>query len=204
VSGQYQIQQLLLWVIHLERVTTLVLVALGASALAIRLAVLRLRARGRPHPGPAWLTSVGGALLIAVSLGAGASATLLSVRPDTFFLIQMGRDAVARRDTAGIITYYEPLARWQTDRVDVYENLALAYFDQRHPRAGIAALHAALALSPSLQDNLVCGAVHLALGEVAQVRVHVEAARLLVSTPEQQAAVERLAAAASPPSVNGR
>lgn len=203
MTAQHEIQQVLLWVIHLERVAIFVLVAIGAAALALRLVVLRRRTSGPAGDARSEIVGGRGTAIAALSLGAAAASSYMAIRPDTFFLFQMGRDAVARQDASGIITYYEPLVRWNTVGLDVYESLALAYFSDNRPRDGIAMLHRAIAISPTPDDLLICASVHLALGELAEVRAHVEAARPLIQTKEQQAAVDRLAAA-STPAVPGR
>lgn len=195
MNSQHLIQHSLLWLIHLERVAAFVLVAIGSAAFAARILLLRRRSMGIESGSRAWVAGFRGATAGVLSVGVALMAASLAVRPDVFFLTQMGRDAVARKDAVDIINYYEPLVGRDSVGLDVYENLALAYLSRGRPRDAIAVLHVALATTPAAEDHLICASVHLALGENAEARAHADTARTLAYTPEQRAAVERLAAA---------
>jgi tetratricopeptide (TPR) repeat protein len=180
------------WSLHVCRVGLWALAAVWLFVTAIRMAVLAGRrfdpALLVPRPRHA-----GVAALLSVLCGAAASA--MAIRPDERFLVNRGGLAAERADCAAAVRYLEPLARWNSTRPEVYENLGMCYLVGRRFRDAVGAFHRARALAPTPEAYAYCALAHVQLGEVEEARRDLEQALPLARTEKDKAEfASRLAA----------
>ena len=189
---------------HLGRVAFWVLLALWTLTVAVRLAAaaaLHRRLAG-VIPGLAPRGRLAAALLpVLVVLG---GAAFLAARPDERFHLVEGRLAMDRGDYEAALAYYEPLARWGTDRPEVYENLALVYIGRRRFADALPMLREAQLRSPSFEAFAYAAHAHLALGEVEAARAQLAAAAGLVRGEADRRALAELEARAGAAAPGGR
>jgi tetratricopeptide (TPR) repeat protein len=183
------------WSLHLCRVGLWVLLAAWLFIAAVRLAVLAAR---RHDPRFAGLGPSRPVLAAVLSVLGGLGASAMAIRPDERFLVNRGGQAAQRYDCAAAIGYLEPVARWNTSRPEVYENLGMCYLVGRRFRDAVGAFHRARALSPTAEAYAYCALAHLELGEREEARRDLEQALPLARTEREKAEfASRLAALGS-------
>jgi tetratricopeptide (TPR) repeat protein len=191
------------WALHICRVGLWVLSAGWLFIAAVRLGVLAARGHdprfaglGPSHP----------VLAAVLSVLGGLGASSMAIRPDERFLVNRGGLAAQRYDCAAAIQYLEPVARWNSARPEVYENLGMCYLAGRRFRDAVSAFHRARAISPSAEAYAYCALAHLELGEPEEARRDLEQALPLARTEKEKAEfASRLEALGGPvPGAAGR
>ena len=193
VDLQAAIARTSVWLIHTSQVAFWSMLALSCLVLLLRVLLIHLFATrlatrlpgGRP---PAWGRQAL-VLLIPLSL----LTTCRALTPDEVYYASRGRSAMDAGRYAEAIGYYDVLARWGSQRLDVHHNLAVCHLNLGHYAAAIRAFHVAQELPPndfSMLSHLYCAWAHRQLGDSAAIAGHLAQARALADTPEQR---ERLA-----------
>src|SRR5215813_8901102 len=118
-----------IWAMHLGR--TALWVLLGVSSLLLFLRCLLLRVYpgrfSRFHSDYPSIFKLNTITLITL-LGMLVAIFFL-IKPDGQFLNYVGEKAIYEKDYEGAVYAYEPLVKWGTRRADVYNNLAVGYFN---------------------------------------------------------------------------
>ena len=179
------------WLIHLNRVAALVLVALVSLLFFCRMALLRLsrgRLAGRVAGYPP-LPRLDGMLLL--SGGLLAVSGYWALKPDEAFYRTVGGAAFAENDFRRAITFYEPLVHWGSRTPDVYHKLGRSYLALGRCRPALSVLDRAFALpgGESADARVLSAVGHECVGDVPRALSDLERALALSRVPEQQEAI---------------
>jgi len=173
---------------HIGRTSLWVLLGIAFLLLFLRCLLLRLFPDRFGLPAPNYPSTKVINLISAATLCGIVVSAYFILKPDRDFLIYLGEKALAEKDYEEAVYDYEPLAKWGTDRVDVYNNLAIGYYNLGRYREAVESFHRVQSMAPrlSVYSYIFCARAHEQLGEPAAAVAQLNQALPLAQTAEQQ------------------